>query len=469
MSEKTLLQESTNPKLDIKLILTWTIPIILALLVYVLMAPLEESIRIFSALTIWAVFSWVFEILPEALVATMLVILYILAGIAKPAQVFAPWLSTIPWIVFGGLILSMAMKKTGLAKRIAYKIIAVTGTSFVGMLMGLGVIGIILTPLVSSPSARILLMAPIVIGIFQALDIKPGSKAGTALMLGVFYAAWSPNFLFITSSEGVMAVEAVKNVTGETLTFTGYLIHMSLIAVLWTFVSLFTLFIIRPGKLQVSKETLDNNLKSLGKTTREEKCSALLFILMLVLFLTDTLHKINPAWIIVLISSFMFFPGLNILEKEDLSKVNFLILFFVTGAMGIGEAAKACGATDLFTEMVIPFLQGQSSSFVILATWLISLLANFLLTPVAIMGSLFGPIVEIFNTLGINPYIGPYSTILGFSHLLFPYEMAPALIVYSFGYIKLWDMVKLGFFRMLVGVGFMLIVVIPYWKLINLL
>ena len=89
MSEKTLLQESTNPKLDIKLILTWTIPIILALLVYVLMAPLEESIRIFSALTIWAVFSWVFEILPEALVATMLVILYILAEL-QPAQVFAP-------------------------------------------------------------------------------------------------------------------------------------------------------------------------------------------------------------------------------------------------------------------------------------------------------------------------------------------------------------------------------------------
>ncbi|MFZ7101179.1 MAG: SLC13 family permease [Peptococcaceae bacterium] len=469
MSEKILLQEQPAQKLDVKLILKWATPIILALLVYGLTAPLGESVRLFSTLTIWAVFSWVFEILPESLIAIMLVTFYILAGVAKPAQVFAPWLSNIPWIVFGGLILSMAMGKSGLAKRIAYKIIAVIGTSFIGILIGLGIIGLVLTPLISSPSAKVLLLAPIIIGIFQALDIKPGSKAGTALMLGIFYAVWSPSFLFITSSEGALAVQAVQKVTGESLTFTGYMTHMSLIAVLWTFVSLVTLLLIKPGKLHVNRDTLDKNLKELGRITREEKSCALLFIIMLILFLTDKWHKTNPAWIIVLISSLMFFPGINVLKKEDLSKVNFLILFFVTGAMGIGEAANACGATKIFTEAVIPFLQDQSASAVILATWLIALIANFLLTPVAIMGALFVPIVEIFNTLGLNPYIGPYSLILGFSHLLFPYEMAPALVVYSFGYIKLNDMIKLGFIRMIVGVIFMLLIVIPYWKMINLM
>ena len=460
---------TTKMQENIKTGIKWLIPFLLGLGIYLYTDSLNHSMRLFFAFTLWGVFAWVFEILPEALVAIMLCMFFIIAGIGKPSIIFSPWGSAIPWLTFGGIVLSMAMSKTGLAKRIAYKILIITGTTLPRIVAGLVVTGLILAPLISSPSAKVLLMAPIIIGIMQALNVKPLSKTAACLMTAVLLAVWTPNFIFLSSNEGLMAAEAARKVTGEMISFTDYMIHMSPLAILWTICSAFSIVAIKPDKVVFSAELLKRQYKEMGSMTREQITCIVLFVIMLILFLTDKYHRINPAWIIVLIASVCFFPGINILKKEDLSKANFLILIFVTGAMAIGEAANQCGATELFTKTVVEFLQGQSESAVIIAAWLISLLGNFILTPVAIMGGFFNPTVNIFSNLGLNPLLGPYSMILGFSHFLFPYEMAPALVAYSFGYIKLQDMIKILAFRMVLGLVFMFVVVIPYWKMIGLL
>lgn len=290
-----------------------------------------------------------------------------------------------------------------------------------------------------------------------------------AFMLAVLFAVWSPSFLFLTSDQGVLAADAVFKTTGQTIDFVTYMIYMSPVAVMWAFLSVLTLIVVRPGKIALNKETLQKNYRELGAMTRTEKWSAALFTIMLALFLTDTYHKVSPAWIIILVGSVMFFPGINVLKKADMSKINFTIIVFITTAIAIGEAANACGATKLFAKAIIPYLQGQSGTFVVMATWFIGVVGQLLLNPLAIMGSFFVPIVEVFHILGINPHLGPYALMLGFNNLIFPFELAPALIAYSFGYIKLMDMVKIGAIRIVVGFVFMIAAVIPYWKLMGLM
>ena len=60
-----------------------------------------------------------------------------LFGVAEPEVAFKPWAQILPWLVVAGMILSEVMLDTGLAKRLAYKSLLMTGGSGKGIVLGL--------------------------------------------------------------------------------------------------------------------------------------------------------------------------------------------------------------------------------------------------------------------------------------------------------------------------------------------
>lgn len=59
--------------------------------------------------------------------------------------------------------------------------------------------------------------------------------------------------------------------------------------------------------------------------------------------------------------------------------------------------------------------------------------------------------------------------IMEFNQALFPYEIAPLMLVYGFGYLKLTHLIKVMVFRIVAGIIFMTVVTYPYWLYIGLL
>ena len=76
----------------------------------------------YLAVTLWAIMMWMFELLPEEIVAIMLPGLYILFDITNYATAFSAWTTSTPWITLGGLMIGGMIVKSGLVLRIAYKI-----------------------------------------------------------------------------------------------------------------------------------------------------------------------------------------------------------------------------------------------------------------------------------------------------------------------------------------------------------
>lgn len=75
----------------------------------------------YLAITLWAVMMWMFELIPEEIVAIMLPVIYLVFGIVKQDVAFNSWVSGTPWITLGGLIIGVMIVKSGLVIRIAYK------------------------------------------------------------------------------------------------------------------------------------------------------------------------------------------------------------------------------------------------------------------------------------------------------------------------------------------------------------
>ena len=164
-----------------------------------------------------------------------------------------------------------------------------------------------------------------------------------------------------------------------------------------------------------------------------------------------------------------FLPGINLGQTQDIERVNFKFLFFITGCMAIGTVANGLGIGALISNMLLPYLSTLSTVSLVSMVWLLAVLVNFLLTPLAAMAAFGVPLAQIAADLGLNPLPVMYAFFQGLDQVIFPYEYALYLVPFSFGMVRLNDFMKAFAMKMGVAFIYLLLIGVPFWKLIGLL
>lgn len=456
-----------KPKSPMKLWLQWIIALGVPLFLFLMPATpvLTKPILKFLAITSWAVASWVFGIIPEIVVGFILPVLYIVVGVATPKDAFSPWLTNVPWISFGGLILTAMMMTTGLASRVAYKAILITGGSYKRTIIGLMLGGLVVAPLIPSIIGKAALFAIIGVSICQALHLEPQSKTASGIMMGAFLAVAGPKLSYLTGAgDGPLAMGLVAKVTGTMITWGEFALHNAVIGIIYSFLALLVLFVtIKPDKEFDSLEVIKARYRELGPMTLQEKKAGIILVLALILMVTDFLHKVDVGWVLMMVSAVAFLPGVGVLKVQDLNKTNFAMVFFVAGAMSIGPIAGQTGIVKLAANTLIPLLHG-SSLYTYMCVYFFGVILKFFLTPLAAVAMFVSTIAEIALQLGIHPYLLVYVFKYGVDQYLFPYEYAVLLYVYSFGYMSLNSIIRVMLPRMFVTGVFLVLIAYPYWK-----
>ena len=466
------MQNTNQGLLNQQVLVKWGLNILLPLLVFFSIPQSTGAtmdMKVFFAITTWAIIAWLLETVSETAVAILLPVFYIVAGLADTKVAFSSFTTTVPWIVLGGVIFSAVMISTGLAKRIAYFIILRTGGSFKGLLLGITLAGIVIAPFIPSAMGKMAVLTPIAIGVCQALNLPARSRAASAVMMTAFLAVTGPVFSYLTGGANiVMAAGITAKITQQPITWSQYAHHNFILWIIWSFICLgLVILVLKPEKEMEAKEIIRKKYQELGRITKQEKTVLYLMALLIVALLTDSYHKLDPAWVFLLLCAICFVPGINLMNQEKLSKVNFGIVFFVSGTMAIGSVGVATGAGKWIANGLFPYLTG-SEVYTLGAVWVYGVFMNFILTPLAATASFTGPIVEMAIKAGINPWPVVYSFLQGLDQYLFPYEYAILMYVYSFGYISMKSMLKVLAPRILLGFIFIIAIAYPYWKMIGL-
>ncbi|MFZ7104840.1 MAG: SLC13 family permease [Peptococcaceae bacterium] len=464
---KVSLPVTKNSPQLLKWIISLAVPLIIMLI------PASESytpmVKGFLAITFWGVFSMATEILPSTLVAVLLPVFYILFKVGQPAQAFAPWTSTVIWISFGGIIIANVLMTTGLAKRIAYFTILKAGGSFAGTLVGLMLAGIIINPFVPSVMGKMAMIVPIAIGVCQALELEPKSRGASAVMITAFLAIAGPRLGYLTGDGGIpMMMNIVSGITKITVSWSQFAYHNLLLSLILSAITVvLVIVLLKPEKKLENKAVIIEKYNELGVITAQEKKAAILLVVTIAALVTDSIHGIDSAWVFMMIGLICFLPKIELINDEQLGKLNYKILFFVAGCMSIGTVANGSGAGKWLADILFPYLAG-SPLYTTFAAWFSAVALNFVLTPLAALASFTGPITEVCVQAGINPLPVIYSFLMGVDQYILPYEFAGLLFVYSYGYIAFKDLLKVLAPRMMIGAIFMVVIAYPYWKLIGL-
>lgn len=453
-----------TPKLMVFWLLTIGLP------AFILLLPsgdvMTPSIKLYLAITLLCILMFAFENVQQTAVALMLPLLYVVSGVAPANVAFSPWLQYIPWMCLGGLVLANVLESTGLLKRVAYKCIILTGASYNGILWGMALAGIILNIFI--PGQVVIPMAAFSFGICQALELGR-SKESAGIMMTAAMAALLP-LMFIFNTNVLVIYNAAKDVPG--IAVPGWLEFLgnNCVSVLFMAAMVFIASkMFKPDKPISGKAYFLAQYQAMGKMSLNEKRTAIVALVLFIFLLTGKWHGIELGWGFALIPLLLYFPGLHAGTPEDLKRVNYGFILFIASCMAIGTAAGYLGVAGIVADLVMPVLAGKGLSFVMFFVWGMCVVLNFIMTPLAIMGAFSGPLAQIAINLGINPDAMFMVIYHGVDQIIMPYEYALYLIFVSFGLIRLGDFIKICSAKMVVNLIFVMVILIPYWRLIGFL
>lgn len=452
----------------------WILNIIFPAMLY--LVPVNDSftgnMRLFFIVTLFVIINWAFELMPLAISAMALPIVYVLSGLATSAQAFAPWGTSLPWLFAGGMIISSVFEGTGLMKRIALWSINMAGGTYRGILLGFMISGLILCLIIPSNAARVTLFLPLAYGICQSLEIKPYTKEGAGIMLTAGFTALTP--ITVVDSTYLISLGIAKNF-GLSLSWMEHLIQMGVmsfgITIAYTFMLMFMFkpsnSVFMPENRAKTKSYFTAEYEKLGKMKANEKKLVILLMIMVVFLCTSSIHKIDAGWLFPMLAMTFYLPGIKIADENDLKKINIQMLILMTGAMAIGSVSVVTGSGTLIAHKLVAFMSGGKFAITAFA-WLAGVLVNFVLTPLAAASGLTAPLIEAAQSVGINPFVIMHSFAQGLEQLLLPYEYVLALMIFSYKMFTLKTFVKAYAAKMIVNFLFLMLICVPYWTLLGM-
>ena len=456
----------------------------------------------------WIVLWWVSEALPIGVTSLLPIIYLPLSGVSSLAEACQPYGSPIVFLFLGGFILAISLEKWRIHERVALKILALTGTSANGVILGFMAATALLSMWMSN-TATTLMMLPIALSVLTLLKSVPNhdpsssgrsdtiSKGmrnfGIALMLAVAYGANIGGTMTIIGTPPNLVLASFINQNapaGESvLSFLDWLalgVPFGLVALTFTYLMLvFVLYPNRLGEVSGAQAVIQEARDSLGQWTAAQKrvsiiflCTALCWVFRAQLSgllglkgLSDAVIGLIGASVLFVLPSGEITAGTTetlegeayskaqyslgqsapLLLWDDMKRLPWDIVLLFGGGLSLAQALKQVGLIQAI---------GDQFSNLSTVTWfslgvltLIALMLTEVMSNVALV-SVFVPVVSAV-ALGLD--LPPLAlcapvTLAASCAFMLPMSTPPNAIVFASGYVQISHMVKAGIFLNVIAV-----------------
>lgn len=447
--------------------------VIVPLLFWLSPLPIDAAAKHALAITLFMVLAWITEVIDHAIAGLIGCFLFWALGIVHFDVAFSGFANDTTWFLFGATLMGAMASKSGLAKRLAYQVMLFIGTTYPRILLGLIVTDFLLTLIVPSGIARIVIMAAVALGLVEALKFPVGSNGGCGIFLIITYTAALFDKMIIAGASSITARGLIERVGEVDVQWSQWFIaflpcHILTVLAAWWL----TLWLFPPEKTELAggKTYLQEELRKLGPLSMSELKVAILLGVATLLWMTDFLHHISSAKIGLGVGLAALLPFLGILRAEDLKKVNLLPVFFVAAALGMAKVLSVTKSLDLLTNAafywISPLMTGDFTSTIVLY-WSAFVYHILLSSDIAMLATSMPLLMTFAKTHGLGPLSLGMVWVFGSAGKIFVYQSAVLIVGYSFGYFKPRDLLRLGILLTLVEFVAILLIVPFYWPLIG--
>lgn len=348
--------------------------------------PLTHEGKAALGLFCLAVTWWLFEVVPVGVTGVTIGVVQALFLIRPPRDAFGDFMEPSVWFIIGAIAIGMAFSRTGLTKRLAYKMLVIVGEKtsriYLGSFVMIGLLTLIMAHTAVAATMFPLLMA---INSLYGEEDRP-SRFGKGLFIGMAFVSGASSIItLLGSARAAVTVGFFREMSGFEISFfelSYYMLPMgaSMILVIW----LLMLVMFKPE--QESIPGLANRAKALyarlDPISRSEILSVVFLFAVIALIgcrpFIPGLEKIDKSAIILSAAIFCFL--FKILKLQDLEDVPWNIVLLFGGAMSMGFCLWQTGAASWLAIELLGFLQGTHRLvFIVGLATLVLILTNFII------------------------------------------------------------------------------------------
>lgn len=364
-----------------------------------------------ALIVLGAAVGWLLSPLPDFVVAILMAVAWGVAGVASPSVILGGFADSSWVMVAGALGLAAAMAGSGLLFRASLLLLRVFPATHVGQLLALLLGGVVATPLVAMPSARVPLASGLTREFIQTAGYPARSNASAAFAFAALagYGFFSSIFLtgFASNFFLLALLPASERADMSWLSWLAYSWPTGLLLLLGTVALIVGLF--RPeGPMRAVRQVVQRQAATLGPLSRREVVTFSAVVLFAVGLVAQPVLQVDGAWFALSALVLLFVGGA--LDRDGYRRaIDWGYLTFFGVLLAAGNVLHESHVDDWLAAVLMPAarLVGNPAVLLIMLSLLV-VVSRLVLPSIPARYLLAITIVPIAAPLGISPWVAGF-------------------------------------------------------------
>jgi len=417
--------------------------------------------------------------LPAGAVVLAGVTASVLLGLVPIQEALAGFGNVTVWLIVSAFLFARALVQTRLGERIAYHIVRRIGRSPLRLGYAVVLADLVMAPMTPSNTARAGgILFPITLNVARVFGSEPGPTAariGAFLMLTLFHADLVVSAMFLTAT--------APNPLVAELTRQGSNIEVSWL--MWAFAASapglvavalvpYAVYRLCPPTLRETRAAqvlAVERLTAMGPIGRRERVMLLIFMTVLLLWLSSEWHGVSATAVALLGLTLMLMT--RVLEWQDLAEERgaWDALIWFGGVVMLSGQLDRAGFPRAFADATAAGVGDWPWLWALIALLIVYVYSHYAFASLAAhVTAMFPAFFAVAIGLGAPPLLaaltfGFFSSLNG---ALTHYGTGPAPIIFGAGYLSQAEWWRVGFVISLIHLGIWLPIGFLWWKAIGL-
>ena len=433
--------------------------------------PLQQKAL---AITLFMVINWIAVPIDQGLTALIGCYLFWALQISKFSVAFSGFTNSTIWFLFCSLLMAEAVSRSGLARRLGYLLMRRMGTSCASLQIALVLLTFLLAVVMPSGMGPLSLLASLTIGLVKAAGLNERGNFTRGLLVMITTICGLVSVMVLSGATSMMTRGIVEEQTGIQMLWSQWLLACLPLNFLTMIAAIIIVRWLYPPEIQElhgSREYIEEALAQMGPWSLAEKKALFWLALAIGLWATDSLHHINPAVIGIGAGLALSLPAVGVLDGKAAKHVNFFVIIFSAGALGMGAVLADAKVLPLLTGQLVKVLQPfVSNVFTYTAALYFAAFAyHFIFANRQTMLITSLPLLLSFAAVhGLNVIPTALLWTIGGGGGLFVYQSGVYVLGYSYGCFDAKDFFKFAVVLTVVQTALMMCLVPYYWPFIGL-
>jgi len=436
--------------------------------------PLPAQIRHMFAILAFMIIAWITQATEFALAGFIGCFLFWALRVVPFKVAFAGFANSTAWFLFAAMLIGLIAGESGLARRLAYSVMQRVGLSYPRILLGLIITNFLLTFIVPSGLARVVILASIALALLEAYQAGRGSNIARGMFLVLTYTGNIFDKMILAGAGSITAAGLIQRVGGVRVLWGEWLLaflpcSIATVLIAWRL----TLRFYPPERTAFApdKTYFQRELEKMGPWSAAQTRAAILIGCAMLLWMTDSLHHIPPTMVALGVGLIALLPRIGVLDRDAMRRLNYMPVFFVAEAVSMGTVLEATHGLGVLTTGVFHWIQPALTnvySITAVLYWAAFLYHFLLASEISMLATSVPLVMDYAKTHGLNPLQLGLIWTFAAGGKLFAYQSGVLLVGYSYGYFEARDLIKMGAWLTLAEFLILMLLVPFYWPLLGI-